>query len=87
MLPAIPALAFWLPGAALSGFGLRRKHSARQRQMLLLAVFALGLGGVLGMTGCGSGHFPSTAPGTYAVQIVGTSETQQQVVPLTVTIK
>jgi hypothetical protein len=87
MLPAIPALAFWLPGVALSGFGLRRKRSARQRQMLLLAVFALGFGGIMGITGCGAGHGPSTAPGTYTIQVVGTSGTQQQVVPLTVTIK
>jgi hypothetical protein len=86
-LPTIPALAFWLPGAALSGFGLRRKGSARQRHMLLLAVFALGLGGVMGITGCGSGHGPSTAPGTYAVQVVATSGAQQQILPLTVTIK
>jgi hypothetical protein len=87
MLTSIPALAFWLPGAVLSGFGLRKKRSARRQQILLLAVFALALGSILGMAGCGSGHFPSTAPGTYAVQVVGTSGTQQQIVPLTVTIK
>jgi hypothetical protein len=87
VLPAIPALAFWLPCASLSGVGLRRKHSAHQRRMLLLAVFALGLAGIMGITGCGSGPGPSTEPGTYAIQVVGTSGAQQQLLPLTVTIK
>jgi hypothetical protein len=54
--------------------------------MLLLAVFALGLGGLMGITGCGSGS-PSATPGTYTIQVVATSGTQQQAVPLTVTIK
>jgi hypothetical protein len=55
--------------------------------MLLWAVFAFGLAGVMGITGCGLGQGSSTEPGTYAIQVVGTSGAQQQLVPLTVTIK
>jgi hypothetical protein len=82
----IPALAFWLPGAALSGLGLGRKRSARQRQMLLLAIFALGVGGMLGLTGCGGSSGTTAAPGTYNVQVTGTSAGVTNVVPVTVTI-
>ena len=87
MLPAIPALAFWLPGAALSGFGLGRKRTARQRHMVLLAVFALGLVGMVGLTGCGTGNGVEAAKGTYNISVVGTSGNIVNSVPLTLTIK
>ncbi len=86
--PAFPALAFWLPGAALSAFGLRRKGmNGRKRQALLLVVLMLGMGGLLGLSGCGSGTGPKTPAGTYVINVVGTSGTVVDSAPLTVVIR
>jgi hypothetical protein len=86
--PVLPALAFWMPGAALSAFGLRRKNmNNRKRQALLLIVLTLGMGGLLGLTGCGSGDGPKTPAGTYNITVTGTDGTLVNSAPLTVVIK
>jgi hypothetical protein len=55
--------------------------------MLLLAIFALGLGGMIGLAGCGTGNGVSAAPGTYNVQVTGTSGSVTNAVPVAITVK
>jgi hypothetical protein len=67
------ALALCLPGMAFGAFGLRSKKLTRGgRQTLLLLLLLVGLGGGA-MMGCGSGRDLPVIPGTFHVQVTGTS--------------
>lgn len=83
----IPALGLWLPGLALSALGLRaRKLTGPTRQTLLLLLLLVGLGGGA-MLGCGSGKGPVAAPGTYTIQVIGTSGALNQSSPVVITVQ
>ena len=80
--------AFALPGLLLAGFGARSRK-LRKNPLMMVAFLLIGLAGAATLTGCGTSNQNSltAAAGTYTVNVVATSGTQTQTLPITLTIQ
>ena len=87
------ALSFALPGVLLlCGVGARSRKLQGHRKLFLLAVLVVSFAGTASISGCGSGDsFLSgktlASAGTYKINVVATSGSTVQTLPLNVTIQ
>ena len=84
------ALAFALPGLLLAGLGAKRKRSGTHGRLMLMGAMLLMLCGAGAMTGCGAKSADTSsyaASGSYNFNVVATSGSAVQTVPVSLTIQ